>query len=321
MNAQDFDISSMLSWEEELPRPKWDLVETWVTSQGASETWRAAWTTAALQWIDRLADALGEPYVTAESANFLLVTPDEPKAASLLEFAANARDRILSVLGHAAGFHAAGKQVIVALKNDDDYYRYIAPHFPEGKWGPSGGVHIREGYAHVAINAKYAPEAETILAHELTHAALFHLSMPQWLEEGLAQTMEHDLTPRNPLMVDLELAARHKRYWSRKGLDAMWWGDGFARSGIVQGFCYQLAEILVRLIIQDSQPRWFGWVREPQRRFYAFLHEAGSADCGEQACREHLGYSLSNLATRFLGPGEWSPSSESPTKDSNNPQA
>jgi len=59
--------------------------------------------------------------------------------------------------------------------------------------------------------------------------------------------------------------------------------------------------------VADARPRWFGWVRRPERQFRAFMQEATTADGGEAACREHLGYGLDDLAARFLGPGKWSP--------------
>jgi hypothetical protein len=139
------------------------------------------------------------------------------------------------------------------------------------------------------------------------YISLYHLSMPQWLEEGLAQMFEHDVTGSSPLEVDAEMARRQKRYWGRCGLDGFWRGEVFSRRGKVQELSYQLAEILVRLLVEEGRPRWFGRVREPQRRLLAFLREASMSDCGEAACREHLGVALSDLAARFLGPGSWSP--------------
>jgi hypothetical protein len=203
-------------------------------------------------------------------------------------------------------FGELGKQVVMVLRNQDDYYRYISLYFPEGEHGGSAGVHIREGYPHVALHGKQMWALENTLAHELTHVSLHHLSMPQWLEEGLAQMFEHDMTGRSLLEVDAEMAGRHKQYWGKHGLCPFWRGEGFSRPGKVQELSYQLAEILVRLLVAESRPRWFGWVREPQRRFFAFLGGANVSDCGEAACREHLGFGLSDLAVKFLGPGSWS---------------
>jgi len=145
------------------------------------------------------------------------------------------------------------------------------------------------------------------LAHELTHAALSHLTLPLWLEEGLCQTFEHLLAGRVPLLLDGQLAARHKRYWNRRGLDEFWHGTGFAQPGKVQELSYQLAEVLLRLLIEESRPRLFGLVRRPRQRLLEFLRTADEEDCGAAACRESLQRELGDLAALFLGPGEWSP--------------
>src|SRR5262249_41508680 len=146
---------------------------------------------------------------------------------------------------------------------------------------------------------------ENTLAHELTHASLSHLSLPQWVEEGLAQMFEHDMTGRSLLLVNEEMAREHKRYWKKHNLDLFWRGEGFSRPDKGQRLSYQLAEMLLRLLCEDHRPRWFGLDKGPQRRFFAFLCEADASDCGEAAAREHLRFGLGELAARFLGTGDW----------------
>jgi hypothetical protein len=126
--------------------------------------------------------------------------------------------------------------------------------------------------------------------------------MPQWLEEGLAQVFEHDMTGRHLLEVDEEMAARHKRYWGRHGLAAFWSGEAFSRPGKVQELSYQLAEVLVRLLLEDARPGWFGQRKKARQRLMTFLATAAAADWGEAAARDSLGQGLVELAARFLGP-------------------
>ncbi len=309
MNGNDLDISGSLVWEDGLPRPRWDLIETWVESRCEPSARREAWTAVERQWLAELGPALGVGYEAIESDNFLALVPREDEAGrQLLPFAERCRVVLLSTLGGVADFDGQGKHLVLALRNTLHYYRYISLYFSEGEHGSSGGMHIRDGYPHVALHGKQLWAMENTLAHELTHVCLHHLSMPQWLEEGLAQMFEHNMTGRSLLEVDAEMAGRHKRYWGKHGLDEFWRGEGFSRPGKVQELCYQLAEILVRLLVEESRPRWFGWVREPQLRFFAFLRGANAADCGTEACQEHLQCDLSDLAAKFLGPGSWSPS-------------
>jgi hypothetical protein len=309
MSGSDLDISGSLTWEEGLPLPQWDLIDSWIESNCPPDAWREAWVAVGRQWLAELGPALGGGYEALESDNFLALVPRAVESGGrLLPFAERCRAAMQSALSGVANFDSLGKQLVVSLPGPDHYYRYITLYYPEGEHGGSAGVHIREGYPHVALHGKELWRLENSLAHELTHVSLHHLSMPQWLEEGLAQMFEHDMTGRLLLEVDAEMAGRHKRYWGKHGLDAFWRGEGFSRPGTVQELSYQLAEILVRLLVEESRPRWFGWVQEPRLRFFAFLRGASAEDCGEAACQEHLRYGLSDLAARFLGPGSWSPS-------------
>jgi hypothetical protein len=308
VGTSELDFSTALTWEEGLPRPQWDLIKVWIDSRGDHEQADDTWAMVERQWLAHLAKALGGEYDVAESEHFLVLAPDADSADSLMWFLERCRNCLLSVLEGVVEFVALGKQVVIALRSANDYYRYLAPFYPHGKHGGSGGVHVREGHPHVAAHGKDLLTLENTLAHELTHAGLHHLSMPVWLEEGLAQLVEHEMTSRGLLLVDGKMAKQHKQYWGCHGLDAFWRGEGFSKPGKVQRLCYQLAEILAQLLIEEARPRWFGFVREPRRRFFAFLRSASAVDCGESACREHLKYGISELAAKFLGPGSWSPS-------------
>jgi hypothetical protein len=103
---------------------------------------------------------------------------------------------------------------------------------------------------------------------------------------------------------------RHLQFWREHGLDQFWNGEGFLLPGEIQLLSYQLAEILVRLIVYETRPRWFGLVREPHQKLLGFLRSASIEDHGLAACREHLGCGLDEIAAKFLGPGEWSKRSE-----------
>lgn len=314
MSADELDISRSLTWQDGLPVPPWDLIRTWAESRREPGARRDALAAVAGQWLAELGRALGGGYETVESRNFLALAPETQGIGRLLlPFAERCRAALRSILGEVADFDAFGKPVVVVLKNWQDYYRYISLYYPEGEHGASAGVHIRDGYPHVALHRSLLLEMENALAHELVHVALHHLSMPQWVEEGLAQMFQHDMTGSwmyvdREFRVNPEMAERHKQYWQSQGLKAFWSGEGFGMPGQAQRLSYELAQILVRLLVDDSRPRWFGRVREPQRRFFAFLRAASEADCGEAASREHLGFGLSELAARFLGPGSWSPS-------------
>jgi hypothetical protein len=289
------------AFEDGLPRPRWDRIEAWATAHEPAAR-RDAWVAAVRHWLAALGDALGGGYGVVESGRFLVFAPESHGYCDqLLRCAGRCRIVLTSLLGDVAAFDDARKELIVALRSRSEYYSYICFYDPDGEHGESGGVHIREGHAHVALHGIHMQERERVLAHELTHVALHHLRMPQWIEEGLAQLAERSVTGREPLDVDEALALAHKRHWSEHGLEPFWRGDGFSAPDRLQQRCYELAGILVRLLVEDARPRWFGG-EERRARFLGFLRAARDADGGEAAAREHLGIGLGDLAGRFLGP-------------------
>lgn len=308
MSEVQLDISGLLRWEDGLPHPQWDLVRSWVDSRDLDDP-GAVWTTACRAWLVELTEALGEAYDFGESEHFqMLASGPAAESGTMLAFAERCRANLLSGLDNVVHFQAPGKEVIIALGTAEDYHRYIAPHYPDGEHSRSSGLHIRSGYPHMVLLGRELHGLESTLAHELTHAGLHHLSMPQWIEEGLAQVFGHAATGRSPLQLDRKTAEEHYQYWGANGLDEFWRGEGFHRTGEVCKLSYQLAEILIRVLIEDARPRWFGLVKKQQRRFRAFLRNASDVDCGQASCRFHMGYGIDELAGQFLGPGDWTPS-------------
>ncbi len=300
------DISDAFVMADGVPRPNWEVIRE-VAERVDTADAHDVWTEIARQWLARLASALGEMYDVAKSDNFLgLLRRTESASKIVMPFAEACRRTLKKTLGGVAEFPGRGKTVVLVLEDSGTYYNYIAAFYPEGQFGSSGGIQIREGYPHVVMYG--VPEfLQPTLAHELMHASLSHLTHPLWLEEGLAQMFEHDMTGRGLLVVTSEVARKHKKYWHKNGLSGFWSGEGFGRPGKIQELSYQLAEILMRLIVEECRPRWFGLDRSRQQKFFSFLRAANAADCGEAAANEHLGRSLGDLAATFLGPGVWSP--------------
>jgi hypothetical protein len=94
---------------------------------------------------------------------------------------------------------------------------------------------------------------------------------------------------------------RHRHHWSKRGLQRFWDGEGFTHDDRGQELSYELAHLLVSLLVGDHRDR----VRP-------FLRAARSDDFGAAAARDHLGMTLGELATKFLGPGDWEPEPPDP---------
>jgi hypothetical protein len=308
MSGPRIDLSHWLGWQDGLPVPRWEEVQARIDAM-RPEARAEAWTSVARQWLHEIGRALGGGYETTESRHFLILAPEaDGVGRRFLQGAEHSRAAVRSVLGELADFDAFGRPVVIVLRDRRHYYTYVSLYYPEGEHdcGPRG-IHIREGHPHVAVHGRDPLYLQT-LAHLLTRVALHHLSMPQWLQEGLAQMVAHDdwNRPESASSEDM-MADRHRRYWRRYGLGAFWSGEAFSRRGGAQKLSHPLARILVRLLFDDAPPSWFGRAREPRKRLFAFLRAAEESDGGEAACREHLGFGLGDLAGRFLGPGEWAP--------------
>jgi hypothetical protein len=134
MNLAELNISRMLLWEDGLPRPQWDQVNAQIGMQLAPDDQAQAWTEAARQWLKALGFALGDHYETSESDHFLvLASSRDGVVGPLLRFAEHCREAPLTVLKDLAHFDVPGKQVIVAVRTADEYYRYISLYLPEGE--------------------------------------------------------------------------------------------------------------------------------------------------------------------------------------------
>jgi hypothetical protein len=305
------DFASYLESSSGLPQPQWDLIEAWAQQRVPPDDEFEFYTSAAREWLIALAEALdNEYYGTAESEHFLALAGEERMPLDVLvRGAEHCRRQLAELLPGVAQFSSPGKLAVLVLNGDDAYYAHVSHDHPEGDFGGSAGMHIRGFYPHVVLKECEASQLQVTMGHELMHAALMHLSLPLWVEEGLAQMFEHDVSGR-ALELDTREVRRQKNYWRRKGLEEFWSGEGFARPSKTQQHSYQLAEILMRLLLAEFRPRWFGFDHRAQERLMAFLSAAKASDSGQNAATEHLGFTLGELAARSLGAGEWEPGGE-----------
>lgn len=310
MSSASIDLADLLDWEEGLPRPRWEAVQARIEAEVSQAEQPAAWVAVERQWLEALGPACDAGYRAVQSDRFLLlITGNDGQIDRFLGFAETCHDLLENQLATVADLRVVGKHVVLAFRNVEDYYRYVAGLCPEGEQGGSAAMHIRLGHPHIAVNAADLAQAQISLAHELTHAALQHLGMPLWVEEGLTQMFEHDAGKRWPRLLGPNSGERQRRYWRKYGLESFWSGDGFFAPTRRQGLCYELAETLMRLLIEDHRPRWFGLSRGRRQCLIQFLQTAKYHDAGQSAAVEHLGFGLENLVTKFLGPGDWGPQS------------
>lgn len=132
----------------------------------------------------------------------------------------------------------------------------------------------------------------------MTHALLSHLPIPGWLNEGLAVSVENELTGSSPLRMDDQLFSKHVNFWGEKEIQAFWSGDSFNRPDEGQALSYQLAQFAVNSLSGDYEA------------FKQFANSANHIDGGESAANEIYAGSLGNLITQYFGEANWVPDPE-----------
>lgn len=260
--------------------------------------------TVVREWLTRLAAALGPKYAVNESKHFhFLSTLQGARSDSALKYLEETRAAILSVLGPRLSLaDTVGKHVMLRFAGKADYYRYVADFGPDGESATSGGMCIRGPYIHIATFEQVDPaENASVIAHELAHDLTFALPMPLWLNDALAMFFEVEIAGGNSRQLPGDLVGEHRKYWSAETIQGFWKGDSF-QSVDGQRVSYSLAEILFRLIRTDVGPSPDALQR--------FVLAADVNDAGQSAACDYLGIGLGDLASSFLGPGDWRPKPE-----------
>jgi hypothetical protein len=253
---------------------------------------------AGYAWANKLREDLGGAYSVTVSPECILLSEESPETrAWLLAYISRSISAIAQRLGPVAWSRGSALKLFLTFSEEDDYYDYIAHYFPQGNQSRSSGICIRAGYAHIAFTMHTQFEAAHVISHELVHDAVTHLSLPHWLDEGLAQIIERSLQFHSiGQLIDRDLADHHHAFWNEENIQLFWSGVSF-RIPESCDLSYSLAEILLTLIVE----------RTDQATFQAFIQSASHIDAGQTAALDLLQIDLGELAATFLGNGSWRP--------------
>ena len=298
-----------------LPYPRWKKIGNWVAENVEAEDFDEAYNIAVRLWLRRMAAAGGGGMRSAESPNFILLSPFEQTGRRwALKALENARRSIFEALGTLAWAQGWGKHLVLAM-HPALYARYTAHYFSGDYMARSAGLMISGGgYTHIAAQASLTAREDSAflrtLAHELTHNALCQLPLPRWLDEALAMSFEDQLGGGEPSIADRlgasfeavgtrGLLRNFADWWTEEKMQGFWGGALWNSAEDEQSHCYEMARIIFRIIRQsvDGAPG----------RFRAFVGDADAMDGGQVAAKEHLGLSLGEVAADFLGEGDWEP--------------
>ncbi|MDR0250396.1 MAG: hypothetical protein LBI35_03665 [Burkholderiales bacterium] len=277
-------LTEYLEWHNGFPIPDWSAIESWLEAAADESTRNTAWTACERAWLLYFAAALGDGYRLAESENAMVLSFAEPRfVQNTLNFMERTLKRVSGVLNGLAEIPPYGKDILILFEDQDDYYRYKFYYYPDsGEFAHSSGVYLNAGCGHfVTMRESDLALLEPTIVHEMTHACLSHLSLPRWIDEGLAVNVEERLTRRGaPLRTPQEMHEKHRRFWGEAEIQEFWSGKLFYRPGDSNELSYDLARILVEQLARDWD------------QFRQFAQAADWRDGGASAAREFLGISL-----------------------------
>ena len=293
------EITDLMPVVEGFPRPNWAEISEKVYAS-PEETWEPQFQQWSRRWLDSMLEHLPDGYRIVETDNFLLLTAQEDRYVSLLsQFLERTLKNILANLDGIASDEGYGNHIVLMFDDQELYYRYNLYFYPEeGEFVLSSGMYLNDGYGHFVFPYIELSEAESVAAHELTHACLAHLPIPLWLNEGFAVTMEDDLCGSAPLRMDDERLAEHHAFWNAETIQDFWSGESFHRPDEGSELSYELARYCLRALAHE-----YGV-------FAAFANAAHFQDGGEAAAHEYFGGSLGGVIQQFFGEGNWHPQPE-----------
>ena len=227
----DFDDhAGSLRIAQGLPYPNWNAVREALKAAGrAADT--EAWREVALEWLDKMCDALGsEAILYASPRVVLLSTRSDDQGERLVNFA----ERTLASLSKflpALAMPVLGPYVIVLFDSYERFYDYLSEFHRDGEYGGAGGIYINRGYGRIAIPSGHFGLRQSVIAHELTHAFTRFRYLPLWLDEALAMRMQHVMLKSPGFSLGREEQLNFSAFWTPERIQHFWSGAGFKMPG------------------------------------------------------------------------------------------
>ena len=273
------------------PIVDWAVVDEWVRTALTEKKQSAAWTACERAWLLHFRDALGPEFRVDEGETAMILSSlGRGESGSMLEYMQRTLRRIGAVLHGIAQAPEWGKDLLIVLDDQKQYYDYVSHYYPDsGEFAFSGGMHINAGCSHFVTVKSDVQSLEPTIAHEMTHGCLAHLPIPAWLNEGIAVNTEHRLAGAGkPLYTPEQMHAKHLKFWGAPEIQQFWSGKSFLRPDEGNMLSYDLARILVEHFSRD----WDA--------FAGFVRSANLEDAGNGPARKHLGLSLGAAVTAVL---------------------
>lgn len=297
----EFQVAQHLNYHEGVPLLRWAEAESWLTQLGSPASQAAAWEAVERAWLLHFREALGPQFRLREAKTALLLSSlDDGVAKATLDYMERTLKRVAATLDGLAQIPPWGKDILIVFDDADSYYRYVSHYYPEaGEFAFSSGMYVDAGCAHFVTVKADLRAIEPVIAHEMTHGCLTHLSLPLWLNEGLAVNTEHRIAGSSGShLTAQELHQKHVSFWGTQEIQGFWSGESFQRTDDGNMLSYDLA----RLLVAQFAKNW--------EVFKSFVLEADAADAGAASARDNLQMDLGAAVCALLEKGtssQWSP--------------
>jgi len=303
-NGQEpFDFRDHVQ-EGSVPIVDFAALDAWAGKASSAEGARSAREKGRRAWLLFLRNSLGERAELVEAHGCRVLSGySQGTASAVCRFMADSHKRIAQLLEGMARFPEE-PPTLISFDGDDVYRKYVSSYYPEqGEYFASGTIFINAGYPHLVAVRGNLSELEPAIAHEMTHCALAHLSLPLWLDEGLAvHTGQRIFASERRAGAASELLAKHHEFWNPDTIQEFWCGGSFHRTFEGERLSNDLARLMVELIGRD----WGTLVR--------FATQARRPDGGMEAARAGLGLDLGDLAASAIDvkpDASWAPRPDS----------
>lgn len=286
-----FSLHDHLSFHNGFPYFDWEAARPWIEAPSSDALQGQAWNACERAWLLHMRDALGDKFRLEELGDALLISSLEPRLAqTTLEFMQRTSRRIAKILDGITQEAEWGKDILIVFDDQDSYYNYVSHYYQEdGEYSLSGGMCLIRDCVHFVIVKDELHSIEPVIAHEMTHGMLTHLSLPLWLDEGLAVNTEQRICPKRLDYHRLnEIKIKRAQFWGENEIQEFWAGDSFSRPDEGNELSYDLARMMVEQMAQDWES------------FRRFVLAAEAADAGAKAAQEHLHIDLGDFVTTLL---------------------
>jgi hypothetical protein len=303
-----FEVRDHLHPGHRLPILDFAALDAWAAQAATPVAAQAARESGRRAWLLYLAHRMGGYTQLVESHDCRVLAGLSTGAArGTCRLLADTRHRVAQRLEGLAAFPDV-IPTLIELDDEDDYFQYVARFYPgEAGLDSSIGAFIAADFPHFVAVLGDETELEQVITHEMVHFAVAHLSLPLWLDEGLAvRTRQQLAAERGGTARQVEApprSPRHQSFWNPETIQEFWSGRSFQRADAGGVLSYELARGMVDSIAGDRE------------RLTRFAKRARRDDAGAAAALAELHMDLGELAARALdakpdaawtpAPGSW----------------